>query len=126
MVSRCRPPYPERAHGVWSLDLQGMPGRTAPQVIPTRIVTRLVLHLDRDDTVGITRVPFLNPRRLLLEARDQDGRQGTRLLQAGHKREIDLVPRREITRRRAGVGELAAFEVTKMPDGVCRLIPAGA
>jgi hypothetical protein len=80
MVSHCMPLCPWRAHGVWSLDLQVMSGRTAPQVIPARVVTRLVLHLDRDDAVGIARVPFLNPRRLLLEARDRDGGQGSRLV----------------------------------------------
>src|SRR5919198_441331 len=99
----------------WSPHVQGLPRRAAPQVIPACVVTRLVLHLDRDDAVGITRIPLLDPWSFLLEARDRDGGQGTRLVQAGHKRKIDLVPRGEITRRRAGVVELAAFEIAKMP-----------
>ena len=58
----------------WSPDVQGIPGRAAPQVIPACVVTRLVLHLDRDDAVGITRIPLLDPWGLLLEAYDRDGR----------------------------------------------------
>jgi hypothetical protein len=85
-------------------------------------VPRLVLHLDRDDTMGITRVALLNPGRLARQARDRDRVQGASLVQRRCKREIDLVPRREIARGLAGVRELAAFEIAKMPDGVRRLI----
>ena len=58
----------------WSPHVQGIPGRAAPQVIPACVVTRLVLHLNRDDAVGITRIPLLDPWGLLLEAYDRDGR----------------------------------------------------
>ena len=85
---------------------------------------RLVLHLQRDDRMGITRVPLLDPRCLALQARDGVCLEVVRHVQGGHKREIDFVPRREIARGLAGVGELAAFEVAKVTNGVRRLIPA--
>ncbi|HTD20134.1 MAG TPA: hypothetical protein VK667_11455, partial [Ktedonobacteraceae bacterium] len=83
---------------------------------------RLVLHLDHENTVGITGVPLLDPGRLALQARDGQRLEVVRRVQGWHKREIDLVPRREIARRLAGRGELTTFEVAKMPDGVRRLI----
>src|SRR5919204_4140706 len=94
-------------------------------MISTGIVTRLVLHLDRDDAVGIARVALLDPWRLPLKAGNGDRLEVICDVKGWHKREIDLVPRREITRGLASVGELAAFEVAKMPDIVRRLIPAG-
>ena len=60
-------------HG-WSPHVQGALGRAAPQVIPARVVPSLVLHLDRDDAMGITRIPLFDPWSLLLEAYDRDGR----------------------------------------------------
>ena len=95
-------------------------------MISAGIVTRLVLHLDRDDAVGIARVALLNPGRLLLQGGDGDRLEVVCDVKGWHKREIDLVPRREITRGLASVGELATFEVAKMPDIVRRLLPAGA
>jgi hypothetical protein len=95
-------------------------------MISTGIVTRLVLHLDRDDAVGIARVALLDPWCLPLQAGDGDRLEVVGDVKGWHKREIDLVPRREITRGLTSVGELATFEVTKMPDIVRRLIPAGA
>jgi hypothetical protein len=95
--------------------LQWVPGRGAPQVIPSDIMTRLVLHLDRDDAMGIACIPLLDPRRLALQARDGGRLEVVRRVQGWHKREIDLVPRCQIARRLAGVGELATFKVAKMP-----------
>jgi hypothetical protein len=89
-------------------------------------MTRLVLHLDRDDAMGIACIPLLDPRRLALQARDGGRLEVVRCVQGWHKREIDLVSRRQIARGLAGVGELAAFEVAKMSDIVRGLIPAGA
>src|SRR5256712_12511525 len=94
-------------------------------VIPAYVVTRLVLHLDRDDAVSITRIPLLDPRGLLLEACDRDGRQVARLVQGRRKRKIDLVPWREISGRGTRVRDLAAFEIAKMADVVRWLISAG-
>jgi hypothetical protein len=85
-------------------------------VIPAGVVIRLVLHLDHENTVGITCVPLLDPGRLALQARDGHRLEVVRRVQGWHKREIDLVPQREIARRLAGRGELATFEVAKMPD----------
>jgi hypothetical protein len=76
--------------------------------------------------MGITRIPLLDPRRRTLQPCDGDPLEVVRRVQGWHKREIDFVPRREIARGLAGRGELAAFEVTKMPDVVRRLIPACA
>ena len=56
------------------------------------IVTRLVLHLDRDDAVGIARVALLNPWRLLLQVGDGDRLEVVCDVEGLHKREIDLVP----------------------------------
>src|SRR4029450_12641418 len=95
-------------------------------MISAGIVTRLVLHLDRDDALGIARVALLNPWRLLLQVGDGDRLEVVCDVEGWHKREIDLVPRREITRGLASVGELATFEVAKMPDIVRWLIPACA
>src|SRR5207245_4205583 len=91
---------------VWSRPLQVVPGRAAPQVILAGVVTPLVLHLDRDDAVGITCIPLLGPRRLALQARNGDRLEVIRRVQGGHKRKIDIVPRREIPGRDAGVREL--------------------
>jgi len=90
-------------------------------VIPAGVVTRLVLHLDCDDTVGITRVALFNPGRLARQGRDRNRGEGAALVQRRCKREIDLVPWYEIARGRAGVCELTAFERANMPDGVRRM-----
>jgi hypothetical protein len=66
-------------------------------------VTRLVLRLDCDDTVGITRVALLNPGRLARQGRDRNRGEGAALVQRRCKRDIDLVPWYEIARGLAGV-----------------------
>src|SRR5262249_11279312 len=55
---------------VWSSHRQGVPGHTALQMIPTGIMTPLILHLDGDNALGIARVPLLNPLRFPLHACD--------------------------------------------------------
>ncbi len=87
-------------------------------------MARLVLHLDRDDAVGITRVPLLDPWRLTLKAGDGDRLEVVHRVQRRHKREIDLVLWREIAGRGTRVRDLAAFEIAKMADVVRRLISA--
>src|SRR5207237_2322242 len=63
---------------------------------------------------------------LTLKAGDGDRLEVVHRVQRRHKREIDLVPWREIAGRGTRVRDLAAFEIAKMADVVRRLISACA